>query len=317
MSRFLIKSASRGTEPRATNSVLNMRYKFQNIFSHIYLFDFVNILSLIALAFFTLILNTFLFNHNSIYKELEGAEPSLVAFANDTIIEEDAIVFANQIQKKAPILYIDYISKEENLNGAEKQFGPLGGVIKSAFSGNNPFPASLEIYVDTTEGSRKKLEELAFDIESYDEIDDVVLTGQGILTDIFHQTNRMTIASITIIILMTFIVLRTAVHKTAQKRHEEIQLLELIGATRGYLSIPFYCHGIFLGILGTILGLTCFYLLYRIFTFQLGVLEFLPYYQLCVIVGVGVIIGLFAGILAQQKYVKSSKKPIRYTSRNT
>ncbi|MCE2403108.1 permease-like cell division protein FtsX [Candidatus Poribacteria bacterium] len=284
-----------------------MRYKIQNVFTHIGRTGLNNLLSLIALAFFTVLLNTFLFIHSSVYKELDLKEtvPSLIAFANDTVVEEDAQVFANQIQKKDHILYIDYISKEENFNRAEKQFGSLGGLIKNGVSDSNPFPASLEIYVNPIDGSRKKLEEIAFDIESYDEIDDVIFTRQGILTDLFRQTNRTTIASIAIAILITLFIIRAAVLKTAQSRHEEIQLLDLIGATRVHLRIPFFIHGIFLGLSGTILGLTCFYLLYCLLTFQLGVLEFLPYYQLISIVVAGIIIGLFAGIFAQRKYFKS------------
>ena len=290
-----------------------MRYKFHNLFTHIDRLGLNNLLSLIALAFFTLLLNTFLFNHNSIYKELALREtvPSLVAFPNDTLLEDDARVFADQIQKKENILYIDYISKEENLNRAEKQFGTLGRVIKNTFSGSNRFPASLEIYVDSANGSRKRLEEIAFEIEANDEIDDVVLPGQGILTDLFHQTSRMTIASISITILMSLLIIRATVLKTARTRHEEIQLLEFIGATRGHVRIPFYTHGIFIGFFGTILGIVCFYLLYCLFAFQLGVLEFLPFYQLFSIVGSGVIIGLFAGIFAQRKYFRTCRKTIK------
>ena len=287
-----------------------MRYKIQNLFTHIGRTGLNNLLSLIALAFFTVLLNTFLFIHTSVYKELDLKEtlPSLIAFANDTVVEKDARVFADQIQKKAHILYIDYISKEENYNRAEKQFGSLGSLIKNRVADSNPFPASLEIYVNPLDSSRKKLEEIAFEIESNDEIDDVVLTGQGILTDLFRQTNRMTIASISITILLTLLIIRAAILKTAQNRHEEIQLLDLIGATRGHLRIPFFIHGIFLGFCGTILGLTCFYLLYCLLAFQLGTLEFLPYYQLISIVVAGVLIGLFAGIFAQQKYFKLFRK---------
>ena len=287
-----------------------MRYRIQNLFTHIGRTGLNNLLSLIALAFLTVLMNTFLFIHSSVYKELDLKEtlPSLLAFCNDTVVEEDARVFANQIQKNDYILYIDYTSKEEYYNRAEKQFGHLGSLIKNGLSDSNPFPASLEIYVDPAYSSRKHLEEIAFDIESYDEIDDVIPTGKGILTDLFRQTNRMTIASIAITILITLLIIRAAVLKTAQNRHEEIQLLDLIGATRGHLKIPFYIQGIYLGFCGTALGLTCFYLLYCLLTFQLGMLEFLPYYQLISIVVAGVIIGLLAGIFAQRKFFKSYRK---------
>ncbi len=288
----------------------NMRYQIQNAISHIGHTGIHNLLSIIALALITLILNTFLFNHTAVFNELSLRETvaPLIAFANDTVVKEDAQLFADQIQKNDHILYIDYISKEENLNRAEKQFGLLGSLIKNGYSGSNPFPASLEIYVDSPNLTRKTLEEIAFDIESYDTIDDVILTGHGILTDIYHQTNRMTVASIAISILLSLVLIRASVLKTGRIRHKEIQLLNNLGATRGYLRMPFIIQGIFLGLCGTIIGLICFYSLYCLFTFQLGVLEFLPYYQLISVVVVGVVFGLFAGISAYRMYVKSCRK---------
>ncbi len=284
-----------------------MRYKFQNIFTHIGLTGLNNLLSIIALAFFTLILTTFLFNYNSVYKDLELKEtvPPLVAFLKDTIIEEEAKTFANQIQNQAQILSIDYVSKEENYNRAEKQFGALGKLIKRTFSSGNPFPASLEIYVYSSYVSRKSLEEISFEIESFEEIEDVNLTGYGIITDLFRQTNRLTIASIAITVLLTLLIIRAAVFRTAHSRHDEIRLLNLIGATRGYLRTPFIFHGMFLGFIGTLSGLICFYLLYCIFTYQLGMLDFIPYYQAIIVICLGTFIGIFAGFFAHRKYIKS------------
>lgn len=289
-----------------------MRYKILNTFTHLGISSFNNILSLIALAFFTLILNAFLFNHSSIYKELslKATVAPLVAFANDTVVEDDAKVFADQILKNEHIDYIAYVSKEENLNRAEKQFGQLGRLIKNGFSVSNPFPASLEIYIVNDSISRKTLEEIAFDIESYDTIDDVMFTGHGILTDIYRQTTRMTIASIIITVLLTFFLIRATVLKTGQARNEEIHLLNLTGATQGNLRMPFIIHGIFLGFLGPLLGITCFYALYCIFTFQLGVLDFLSYYNLIAIMCTGVFIGIFSGVYAFRKYAKTYRRKL-------
>lgn len=286
-----------------------MRYLIQNALMHLGLTKSNNTFCLLALSFLILILNTFLFNHSSLYKELslKETEAPLVAFANDTVIEDDARVFANQIQKNEQILYIDYISKEENLNRAEKEFGPLGKLIKNGFSGSNPFPASLEIYVNTDNLSRRTLEEIALDIEAYDSIDDVVFIGHGILTDFYRRTNRITIACIAFTVFISFLLIRAAVLKTGQIRDNEIHLINIIGATRGYIRFPFLIQGLVLGLLGSVLGIASFYLLYCIFTFQIGVLEFLPYYQLISIMVAGVLIGAFSGISAFRKYAKAYK----------
>lgn len=289
-----------------------MAYKFQNAITHLSLTRFNNILSLIALTFATLLLNTFLFNHNTIYKELSlrETEAPLVAYVNDTVVEEDARVFANQIQKNEHIEFIEFISKDENLNRAEKQFGPLGRLIKNEFSESNPFPASLAIHVDSDSTSRKTLEQIVFDIESYETIDDVIFTGHGILRDIYRDTNRMTIAGIALTVLFSFLLIRISILKTGQYRNEEIHLLNLIGATQGHLRMPFIIHGVFLGFLGSVLGIICFYLLYSLFIFQLGVLEFIPYIQLIAIVGTGVVIGIVSGISAFRKYANTYRKKL-------
>lgn len=284
-----------------------MRYKLENALGHIRHSGLYNFLSLIALAFFILILTTFLFNNSSVYKELElkDTSPPLLAFLNDTVVEDDARVFANQIQKNHKILYIQYISKQENFNRYEKQFGPLGRWIKDSYSGSNPFPASLEIYVDPSGISRISLENIASELESYDKVDDVKLTGYGVISDVLRQTNRMTIVCIASSVLITLLVIRASVLRTGRIRYTEIQLLNLIGATRSYLKLPFLIHGMFLGLFGSIIGVTSFYILYIIFTFQLGILDFIPVYQVIGVIFSAVLIGLIAGILAQRKCLRT------------
>ena len=280
-----------------------MRYKIEYAFVHIRQSGLNNFFNLIALAFFTLILTTFLFNNNSVYKELKlkDTSPPLLAFLNDTVVENDARLFAHQIQKNHKIRYIHYISKQENFNRYEKQLGPLGRWIKDSYSGSNPFPASLEIYVEPSRISRTSLEKIAYDIEAYDKVDDVKLTGHGVISDILRQTNRLTIACITISILITLFVIKAAVIRTGRIRRTEIQLLNLIGATQGYLKTPFLIHGMFLGLFSSIIGITSFYILYCIFTSQLGLLDFIPLYHIYAVIISGGIIGIIAGILAQKK----------------
>lgn len=284
-----------------------MRYKIENALEHIRQSGLNNLLCLIALAFFILILTTFLFNNSSVYKELERKDtsPPLLAFLNDTVVEDDARLFANQIQKNHKILYIQYISKQENLKRYEKQLGSLGRWIKDSYSGSNPFPASLEIYVEPSGISRISLEKIAYEIESYDKVDDVKLTGYGVISNLLRQTNRMTIASITISVLITLFVIKAAVLKTGRSRQTEIHMLNLIGANQIYLKTPFLIHGMFLGLFGSIIGVSSFYILYVIFTFHLGLLDFIPLFQVFgVIISCG-IIGLIAGILAQRKCLRT------------
>lgn len=278
-----------------------MRYQLQNALLHIRNASAINLLSLLGIAFFTVILNAFLLNHSFVYQELEfhSTVPPLVAFLSDTVTESKGTVFANQIQKENRIVAVYYVSKDESLTRAQTQFGKLSRLIKDEFSSGNPFPASLEIYVDSDE--LKTLEEIAINLEAYNQIEDVSLTEHGKLATLMRQTNRVTIASSTIVILLLFFTIYAVVLKTARTRQEEIQLMHLIGAARGYIITPFLIQGIFLGCIGTLIGIGCFYILFYIFNDQIGAMDFLPAYQLILIVIAGSLIGSLASLFSRQK----------------
>ena len=216
-----------------------MRYQLQNALHHIHNTSSINLLSLIGIAFFTVIFNTFLLNHSFVYQELEfhHTVPPLVAFLSDTVTESKGVVFANQIQKENRILTVDYVSKAESFTRAQTQFGELSRLIQDEFSRGNPFPASLEIYVDSDE--LKTLEEIAINLEAYNQIEDVSLTEHGKLTALMQQTNRMTIASGTIAMLLLFFTIYVVVLKTVRTRQEEIQLMHLIGGRTRIYQHPF------------------------------------------------------------------------------
>ena len=278
-----------------------MRYQLQNALLHIRNASAINLLSLLGIAFFTVILNAFLLNHSFVYQELEfhSTVPALVAFLSDTVTESKGTVFANQIQKENRIVAVYYVSKDESLTRAQTQFGKLSRLIKDEFSSGNPFPASLEIYVDSDE--LKTLEEIAINLEAYSQIEDVSLTEHGKLTTLMRQTNRVTIASSIIVVLLLFFSIYAVVLKTARTRQEEIQLMHLIGAARGYIITPFLIQGVFLGCIGTLIGIGCFYILFYIFNDQIGAMDFLPTYQLILIVIAGSLIGSLASFLSRQK----------------
>ncbi len=283
-----------------------MRYHLENAFSHIVHAGIANLMSLLSIALTTVLLTLLLLNHTFIARQLALArdEPTLVAFLKDTVNEPKGRAFVSQIEKDNRIIDVHYVSKAEELARGETEFKALGRLIKEAFPGVIPFQASLEIYIDEGIVSRRDLERIALEIKAYDEIEDVMLKGQGVLNDLLREAERIAFAAIAIAIAGCWLIIRYTVGKTMAARQDELALMELLGALPRYLLVPLLTHGIFLGALGTGCGLGIFYGLFLMFKYQLGVMRFLPIYQPIVIVVVGITVGIIAGFFAHRKLIR-------------
>lgn len=285
-----------------------MRYHFKNATSHIAYAGSTSMMSFIGIGFVTVLLATILLNHSFILQqsEFKSHAPTLVAFLKDTVNESNGRALVSQIEKSGQVLAVNYASKAESLARGEIQFQDLGVLIKEAFAdtrGVNPFPASLKIYVDEELITRKALEQISLNIKAHDEIEDVLLTGQGQLRDRIRDSERTTFIAIGAAVVAIWFIIGSVIKKTTIARAEEIALMKLLGMVGRYLLVPFIIHGLFLGGLGALCGLSCFYGMFYVFKPQLGAVGFLSIYQSILIVVVGIVIGLLAGFAAHRKFV--------------
>ena len=284
-----------------------MRYHLKNAISHIARAGSASVLSFFGIGFITVLLATLLLNHSFILRqsEFKSHAPTLIAFLKDTVDESAGRTLVSQIEKNGQVLAVNYASKAESLARGETQFQDLGILIKEAFAetrGVNPFPASLKIYVDEDLITRRTLEQIVLDIKTHREIEDVLLTGQGQLKDRLRDSERTTLIAIGIAVVIIWSIIGAVINKTAIARAKEITLMKLLGMTRHYLLAPFVVHGVFLGGLGALCGLGCFYGIFYIFKSQLGAVDFLTIYQSILIVVGEMIIGFLAGYVAQRKF---------------
>ena len=284
-----------------------MRYRLKNAISHIACAGTSSLIGVIGVGFVTALLTTLLLNHSIISQqsEFKNHSPTLVAFLKDTVDESNGRTLVSQLEKNGQILAVGYTSKVDKLASGETEFQDLGVLIKEAFAeseGVNPFPASLNIYVDEELITRKALEHIALEIKTHDEIEDVMLTGQGQLKDRLRESERTTVAGIAVAVVVLWFIIGSIIKRSAVARLEEIHLLKLLGMFRNYLLLPFIVHGLFLGCVGALCGLGCLYGMVYVFQSQLGGIHFLSIYQIISVVFAVMLIGLFVGLTTHRKF---------------
>ncbi len=139
--------------------------------------------------------------------------------------------------------------------------------------------------------------------------------GQEWVERFYYFTKLLTIvvllSGILLVLTATYMVSYT-IRLTILNRQAELELLQLVGATSSYVRTPFLLEGILQGLMGSIIGLTALYGLYRWISFHFtgpGILNLFQFSFFPPLVVFGIIfcsIGLcsFGSYTSIQKFLK-------------
>jgi cell division transport system permease protein len=90
--------------------------------------------------------------------------------------------------------------------------------------------------------------------------------GQEWVERFYYFTKLLSIVVLlsgTLLILTTIFMVAYTIRLTILGRHDELELLKLVGATNNYIRIPFLMEGILQGILGSTIGICSLYILFQ------------------------------------------------------
>ncbi|MEK9201234.1 MAG: FtsX-like permease family protein, partial [Patescibacteria group bacterium] len=173
-------------------------------------------------------------------------------------------------------------------------------------------PASLEISAFELDS----LSEIAEKLKTEANIDDVRF-AQDIVESLGLWTKSIRIIGIFLVgahVLITFIVILLVIGIKVAARRDEIFILQLLGATKSYISAPFIYEGMIYGVTGAVIawGATYLLLLYTM-GFWVSFLSGIPilppplwfmFSLLGVEVALGILVGSIGAIAATRRFLK-------------
>lgn len=181
----------------------------------------------------------------------------IAVYFNETASKDQILAIENVLHERSDIKKVDYISKEEALNRwRERNLGNegLSGIISDTY---NPLPRSLEIKTERPE-----------DIESVNSF----LTSEDykpLIREVSYQKNKdridklMKITSFIksvgwilsgIFVIVSILIIYNTIRLTIYARSDEIEIMNLVGASNSYVQGPFVLEGVAYGILAAIIS---------------------------------------------------------------
>ncbi len=181
----------------------------------------------------------------------------LVVYLSDDAKISQILELRSRIEKDTAVSRVDYVSKDDALQRLKELSASRADVGPIEEIGTNPLPASLEVKLGRAQESRRVASELRAEV------------GNGVVTDIVDNpqvveklltiTRVLSLGGLAILAMMLFVALfvivntiRIAVHA----RRDEIEIMQLVGATDRLVAAPFVLEGMLVGIFGAAIALT-------------------------------------------------------------
>lgn len=207
------------------------------------------------------------------------------------------------------VLEVVYSSRDEELEKMILSFGEELNLYKQ----NNPLGDALYVKAEDPHATAA----IAKKIDTYDYTYEVVY-GEGKVEKLFKVLKTSRNVGLVLILALLFtamFLISNTIRITIVARGKEIEIMKLVGATNGFVRIPFLLEGIWLGVLGSIIPMVVisisYYKLYESWSpklqdelFQL--LHVTPFiFQLNgLILFMGVFIGAWGSFMSVRKFLK-------------
>lgn len=222
---------------------------------------FLNAVTIITIALSILIVSSlvlFFVNANE-YMNSWKKGIRIIAYLKPDIVEANLVDIKSKIQRLYGVAEAEFISKEEAVKRLREQMKRQSSLLDGLKE--NPLPDAFEIRLTGQSSNSEKIENLAAQLESLPEIDEVEY-GQrwiGRFVKVFELFRLTGYAMSGIFFIAAVFIVANTIRLVIYSRREEIEIMRLIGATDRFIKAPFYIEGIIQGALGGIIGLAALF----------------------------------------------------------
>lgn len=191
-----------------------------------------------------------------------------------------------------------YVSKEEALDELRSDLGEDASLVDAL--GENPLPASIRVTINPNYATAAQLDDVEKKVGLMPGIAEV-WSGKDIIGRLNRIVRTVLLLDVLILVIVScavaFIVFQTVEGSIISRRHE-IEIMELVGASRLSVRLPFVVEGASQGLAGGITAFLLVWLLYRI----VAVVMPAPVFPLAVVLacdlGLGGLLGLAGSAMA-------------------
>jgi len=223
---------------------------------------FVLFISLLAIGMFAVAG----YNLNRLIKTIKG-KIEVEVFIKDGRTSEQIDSLKKIVMSFNEVEDVFYISKEEAAKIFEKEFGEnIFNVLDF-----NPLPASFKIKLKEEFRTLHGVESLVRKLKKIPDFEDVKYRRAllGIIERRFRILSQVFFAAGILLSVVSILLIVNTIRLTIYAKRKLIKIMQLVGATRGFIVLPFLIQGFLQGLIGGFFSALTIYVVVKIIIPQL------------------------------------------------
>ena len=225
----------------------------------------------------------------------------------DQVAEDDAKQFCQDLGHRPFSKEVSFVSREQAL---KEQTAAMGS-DPSEFLGMNPFPATLELQLNSDYANADSLTWIADELRKNKEVADVAYQ-----VDLMDSVNR-NLAKLNILLLVlallltviSFSLINNTVRLSVYSRRFLIHTMKLVGASWGFIRRPFMKQGLMVGIIAALLAIMALgAAIYALYYYEPGIIRIITWRELLItalsVLVFGLVITLTCSYVSVNRFLK-------------
>ena len=239
-----------------------------------------------------------MYNVNIMVEDLNQTNEIMV-YIDETLSDAEARSIGTKINMIDNVLRADFVSREEalkNFIADHQEDEAFGGVVATDL--RHRFKVVLEDnrLIEQTDAQLKALPGVVKTRAEYE-----MAEGFSTLQDVLHIVSMGIIA---VLLVVSLLIISNTVKLAMYDRRDEIAIMKMVGATNGFIRLPFVVEGFTLGMVGAALAFGLEWTMYDALIMKvaevdaLQLFSFVPFQQLLIpMIATFSAAGLFVGVV--------------------
>lgn len=181
-----------------------------------------------------------------------GSQNETVVYLNPDLNEEQTAAVDTAIRSVSGVSGVEYVSKEDVLSTYKGYMSEQYADLWDAFDNDNPFKANYRVTVKDLDDIQRISDELSA-IEGVDSVS-APLAMSNVFVQVQDVVTYAGYGLVAVLAVVAVVVISNTIRITVFARRREINIMKYVGATNGFIRLPFFVEGMAAGLISAFIA---------------------------------------------------------------
>lgn len=176
-----------------------------------------------------------------------GSQNETVVYLDEDLTEEGLAAVDSALRSISGLREVTYVSKDEALERMKESMGDNAYLFDVFEGSENPFLANYRVVLDDV----SDLPEIQPQLEAIEGVSSVGAPMQlsQMFTSVHKGVSLVCVILVAVLGFVSVVVISNTIRLTVFARRKEINIMKYVGATNGFIRLPFFVEGVTVGLI--------------------------------------------------------------------